>query len=179
MDDTLASIITTAKMMHELDRKIQAYKDAEKLLQARRNELAFKDLPALYAKAGNLTEVMIELDDGRKINVVLKPRVHAKLSAADKEAVFDWMKDNDYEHHISNDVIVPFTKGQEEELKEFEKFLSTAPKEVNYAIDKSVHSSTYTAFCKRIVDEGYMIDDDTFGIFRQEEVELVPVKQKS
>lgn len=177
MSDALEQITTLGKLLHDYKRKIKAHEDAILILNAAVNKLKFKELPSLFEKLGNLTELKVELDGGVEVMVSLDRTIHAGLSKGNKTVVFDWMNKNGYAHHISTDVNVPFTKGQEEELKQFVDYLDAAEKTVDYSVDNAVHSSTYSAFVKGIIAEGYHIDDEEFGVYRQEAVDIHPVKE--
>jgi hypothetical protein len=172
MSDTLQEIILNAKLMYDINKKIQANNDANTLLQAQYRKIAQKELPRLFEQAGNLEDFTVEMDDGAKVLLVLSPNIHARLSEGSKDEVFAWMTENGYAHHIGNDVTVPFTKGQEQELEQFVDYLDNSPIPVQYGVERAVHSSTYTSFCKELVKDGWVIDDKVFGIHRAEEVTL-------
>lgn len=175
MSDAIEQITLGVKLMREYDKKISAYEQNIKLLRAARLKISAKELPALYEKLGGLTELKVELEDGEEYLVSKKMVIHAALSKGHKSEVFGWMRDNEYDHHIQSDVVVPFTKGQEEALAKFVDYLEKAPDHVDYNVDDAVHSSTYTSFVKGIVSEGYHIDDDMFGVHRFEEVEITAI----
>ncbi len=177
MSDALEMITAMGKLMADYDKKIKAHEQAITLLKGARNKLSFKELPKLYEQLGGITEIKIELDSGEEVMVALDRNIHAKMSTADKEHVYSFMTSNGYSHHISTDVGVSFTKGQEEKLKKFVDYLDASEEPVDYSVDSAVHSSTYTAFIKGIVADGYHIDDDKFGVYRQEIVDIHPVKQ--
>lgn len=182
MSDAIEQITLGAKLMHDYDKKIAAHEQCIKLLRAARMKISAKELPELYEKLGGLTELKVEVEDGVELLVSKKMVIHAALSKGHKEEVFVWMRDNEYDHHIQSDVVVPFTKGQEKALAKFVDYLKKAPDHVDYNVDDAVHSSTYTSFVKGIVADGHHIDDEMFGVHRFEEVEIAVIvdgKKKS
>lgn len=148
--------------------------------KARRNKQKYEDLPLLMQQLGGLKEFDMELDDGSVYTVKREEKTHAKLSEGNAAYVFQWMKDNGFEHHISNDIVVPFTKGQQEDLKKLEEYLSgfNDGKGVPHSCVDSIHSSTYTAFCDRLKKSGAAIEDKLFGIHVQNQVTATPSKKR-
>lgn len=169
MDEVKAGV----KLLVQLDHAVAAAEAALTAAKARRNKVKYDDLPTLMLKLGSLAAFDIELDDGQIYHVKREEKVHAKLSEGNAAYVFDWMRKNGYEHHICNDLVVPFTKGQQEELHKLEAYL----KEFNggklqYSCSDSIHSSTYTAFCSRLKKAGAAIEDKLFGIHVQNQVSV-------
>ena len=154
------------QLLVDLDALVDAAEEELKLLKAKRNKQKYDDLPLLMQQLGNLAEFWMELDNGQRVKVKREEKVSAKLSEGNSSYVLQWMKDNGYSHHISSDLVVPFTKGQTEELHKLEEYLKQYNDgKVQYSCEDTIHSSTYTAFCSRLKKEkGVAIDDKLFGI---------------
>lgn len=150
------------------------------MAKERRNRQKYEDLPLTMKKLGSLAEFVMEMDDGSLYTVTREEKVSAKLSEGNGPLVFKWMKEHGYAHHISNDLVVPFTKGQEAELHKLEEYLKKFNDgKVQYSTEDSIHSSTYTAFCTRLKKEkGEAVDDKMFGIHVVNQVSVKPVKSK-
>lgn len=138
-----------------------------KLAKASLNKVKYEDLPTLMQKLGELTELDLKMPNGQVYHIKREEKVHAKLSEGQADKVFAWLKEHNYSHFISNNVVIPFTKGQEAELKKLEQYLDALPEndKVQYKCLESIHPSTYTALCTRLKKQlGEAVDDKVFGI---------------
>jgi len=143
-------------------------------------ELQTKAVPEIMARGGAmLREIAVEVEEGVKVTVILEENhVSARLSEGKRQDVFKWIKENGYEHLISSDVVVPFTKGQEDLKAQFQTFLETCKLPITPGEREEIHSSTYTSLCKKLVDAKAPIDHKIFGIHVQSRVNLVEPKTK-
>lgn len=144
------------------------------------DQLETKDVPEIMKRGGAmLREITVEVEEGVKVTVILdENHVSARLSEGKKEDVFKWMRENGYEHLVSTNVVVPFTKGQAELKAKFQKFLETCKLPITPGEREEIHSSTYTSLCKKLVDANAPIDHNIFGIYVQSRVNLVEPKTK-
>lgn len=176
MDEVKAGV----RLLMSYEEEVKYVEQTLTMAKERRNRQKYEDLPLLMKKLGGLAEFSMELDDGTRVHVTREEKISAKLSEGNGPLVMKWMKENGYAHHISNDLVVPFTKGQEAELHKLEEYLKKFNDgKVQYSTEDSIHSSTYTAFCTRLKKEkGEAIDDKMFGIHVVNQVSVKPVKSK-
>lgn len=176
MDEVKAGV----RLLMSYEEQVKCAEQTLTMAKELRNRQKYEDLPLLMKKLGGLAEFSMELDDGSRVLVTREEKISAKLSEGNGPLVFKWMKDHGYEHHISNDLVVPFTKGQSEELHKLEEYLQKYNGgKVQYSTDDTIHSSTYTAFCTRLKKEkGEAVDDKMFGIHVVNQVSVKPVKSK-
>jgi len=156
------------------------------LKEAKAAELQLREkiVPEVMLRGGAACkEITIEVEPGTSFRVVLvEDHVSAKMSEGRKDIIFKWFKENGYENLIGSNIVIPFTKGQEQELASFMAHMEKYEKkeEISIANVESIHSSTYTSICKKLVaakklDEQQQKD---FGIHVKTGVELVAPKSK-
>lgn len=174
MDEVRAGVILQRQLESAVDEA------AAKLLEAKKrlNQVKFHDMPALMRKLGKLAKFDMELPDGKIVEVKREEKLAAKLSEGNRTYVVDWMKANGYAHHISSDVTIPFTTGQEKELALLVKHLEAFPGHVQFNTEESIHSSTYTSFCNRVKDKLLPEQHPLFGIHIVDQVEIKDKKTK-
>lgn len=180
VDNILTELQVAVQLLYRAQTRVE--KLDERLKEAKRvdDEYRTKIVPEIMARGGAmLREITIELEDGTKRTVILdENHVSARLSDGKRDEVFKYMKENGEDHLASNNVVVPFTKGQENELAAFMEFLKTCKLPITPAQKQDIHPSTYTALCKKLVDAKAPIDHKVFGIHVQSRVTLVEPKTK-
>ncbi len=180
-DDNILKELEAAVIMLWRAQQRTAALDAKVAEAAKIEEhLRTKELPDIMKRGGGmLREITVEVEPGHKVTVILdENHVSAKLSEGKKDAVFKYLREAGYEHLVSSNVVVPFTKGQEELREQFKDFLATCELPITPGEQEEIHSSTYTALCKKLVDANAPIDHKIFGIHVQSRVKLVEPKTK-
>jgi len=163
--DALASVDTgTGKALSSLVRELRSVEkeieDAEahlKYLKQQKHKLSVENIPALMDEMG------VERLDVDGLTVSRKMIVHASIPADRKDEAFAWLRDNNLDDIIKNDVTCSFGKGQDNSAKNVISILEEAgfdPKTKTH-----VHPSTLKAFVKERVTDGKPIDLDMFGAF--------------
>lgn len=179
-ENILAELTAAVKLLYRA--QIRTEKLEQRLSEAKKNEdeLRTKTVPEIMARGGAmLREITVEVEEGVKLTVILdENHVSARLSEGKKDEVFRWMRENGYEHLVSSNVVVPFSKGQEQLKAQFTEFLATCDLPITPGEREEIHSSTYTALCKKLVDAHAPIDHKIFGIHVQSRVNLVEPKTK-
>ena len=163
--DALANIDTgTGKQLSQLVRNLRAVEqqieDAEnhlKLLKKDKHRLSIETIPALMDEMG------MERVDVDGLTVERKMMVHASIPQDRKAEAFAWLRENNLDDIIKNDVTCSFGKGQDNSAKNVVGILEEAGFEPN--IETHVHPSTLKAFVKERVTDGKPIDLDMFGAF--------------
>jgi hypothetical protein len=104
----------TGKNLSELVRALkrieQQIEDAElhtKSLKAEKHKLSVELIPALMDEMG------VERLDVDGVTVSRKMMVHASIPVARREEVYAWLRDNNLDDIIKNDVVVSFGKGED------------------------------------------------------------------
>jgi hypothetical protein len=89
--------------------------------------------------------------------------VHASIPQDRKEDAFAWLRDNNLDDIIKNDVTCSFGKGEDNVAGDVVGMLNE--RGFNPKTKTHVHPSTLKAFVKERVTEGKPIDLDMFGAF--------------
>tara|TARA_R100001015_G_C4515495_1_gene85956 strand:- start:54 stop:635 length:582 start_codon:yes stop_codon:yes gene_type:complete len=153
------------KSVAAISRKIQSQEEKlerlnEEYKQAKRDLLALTDqeLPALMQEIG-LSKV--ELSDGSKVSV--KPIYSGNITAANQEAAFGWLRENNFGDIIKNEVKAAFGAGEDEAAASFIK--AAAEIGVETTEKQGVHHSTLRAWIKERVESGDDFPTELFGAF--------------
>tara|TARA_R110002153_G_scaffold266608_1_gene430074 strand:- start:1548 stop:2144 length:597 start_codon:yes stop_codon:yes gene_type:complete len=155
---------TTGKQLSDLVialRNVEAQiEDAEvdlKLLKAEKHKLSIENIPALMDEMG------LERIDVDGLTVERKMMVHASIPQDRKEEAFAWLRENNLDDIIKNDVTCSFGKGEDNVAGDVVGLLYE--KGFNPKTKTHIHPSTLKAFIKERVTDGKPIDLDVFGAF--------------
>lgn len=174
-ENILQELEAMTHLFREQEAEVAAKEEELKEAVAKRNKTRFTDFPELMKRAGNLTEWKIELPNGKEAVVTRKKEPGGALSKGNREFVLKFMMDNGYAHLISSDIVMSFTAGQKEEYDAAIAKLQSA--DMNFAEERTVQSSRYSAWCARMVDSS-KITPDQFGLFGIHVVEQVKLDVK-
>jgi hypothetical protein len=163
--DALAKVDSgTGKQLSDLVRALrnveQQIEDAEnhlKALKQEKHKLSVENIPALMDEMG------VERLDVDGLTVERKMMVHASIPQDRKDEAFAWLRENNLDDIIKNDVTCSFGKGQDNLAGDVVGILQDRgfdPKTKTH-----VHPSTLKAFVKERVTDGKPIDLDMFGAF--------------
>ena len=163
--EALASVDTgTGKALSSLVRALrnveQQIEEAEnhlKVLKQDKHKLSVENIPALMDEMG------VERIDVDGVTVTRKMIVHASIPADRKEEAFAWLRDNNLDDIIKNDVTCSFGKGEDNIAGDVVGILQE--RGFDPQTKTHVHPSTLKAFVKERVTEGKPIDLDMFGAF--------------
>lgn len=161
----LSSIDTgTGKQLSQLVRTLrnveQQIDDAEnhlKSLKAEKHRLSVEQIPQLMDEMG------VERLDVDGAVVERKMIVSASIPAAKKEDAFSWLRENNLDDIIKNDVTLSFGKGEDNVAGDVVGLLQE--RGFDPQTKTHVHPSTLRAFVKERVESGKPIDLDLFGAF--------------
>jgi hypothetical protein len=163
--DALGNVDTaTGKNLSDLVRALkrveQQIEDAEthmKSLKAEKHKLSVELIPGLMDEMG------VERLDVDGVTVSRKMMVHASIPVDRREDAYAWLRENNLDDIIKNDVVVSFGKGQDNEAGHVVGLL----REQGFDPDTKthIHASTLKAFVKERVENGKPIDLDMFGAF--------------
>ncbi len=163
--DALASVDEgTGKQLSQLVRQLrsveQQIEETEKhlkSLKAEKQKLSIEGIPNLMDEMG------VERLDVDGVSVERKLIVQASIPVGNREEAFEWLRDNQLDDIIKNDVTCSFGKGEDNMAGDVVGILQERgfdPKTKTY-----VHRSTLRACVKERVTDGKPIDLDMFGAF--------------
>lgn len=165
----------TGKNLSDLVRKLRSVEtdiadteDHLKKLKSEKHKLSVENIPALMDEMG------VERIDVEGVTVVRKLMIHASIPAARKDEAFSWLRENQLDDIIKNDVTISFGKGQDNVAGDLVGQLERDG--FNTSQKTFVHPSTLKAFVKERFENGKPIDLDMFGAFVANAAEI---KRKS
>jgi len=97
------------------------------------------------------------------VSVERKLIVQASIPVGNREEAFEWLRDNQLDDIIKNDIICSFGKGQDNLAGDVVGILQD--KGFPVTTKTYVHTSTLKAFVKERFENGKPIDLDMFGAF--------------
>jgi len=163
--EALASVDTgTGKQLSSLvralrnvEQQIEAAENHLKVLKQDKHKLSVENIPALMDEMG------VERIDVDGVTVTRKMIVHASIPADRKEEAFAWLRENNLDDIIKNDVTCSFGKGEDNIAGDVVGILQE--RGFDPQTKTHVHPSTLKAFVKERVTDGKPIDLDMFGAF--------------
>lgn len=152
----LQSVASTAKAIRDKESLIDELE--QKLAEEKKSLLKLTDeeLPAMFLELGLNS---LTLDDGSQVEV--KQTYGASIRVDNRDAAYDWLRDNGYDDIIKNTVACSFGRGEDELAQQFSEF---AVKQGFDAQTKTeVHPQTLRAFIKERVESGDEFPMELFG----------------
>lgn len=121
-------------------------------------KLTDEDLPGLLHEMGL---AKFSLEDGSEVSV--KPTYGASIKVDNRDAAFQWLRDNGYDDIIKNSVICSFGRGEDEMATQFSRMAA----EQGYVPENKteVHPQTLKAWVKERVETGEEFPMELFGAY--------------
>ena len=135
--------------------------DLEDLLKSKKEELrrqSEEELPSMMAELGINS---FELDDGSKVTV--RDLYGGYISKPNRDAAYEWLRENNYDDIIKNIIAVQFGRGEDQKADHYLKILEghgLLPEQ-----NTSIHPSTLKAWVKERMENGDQFPMDLFGAF--------------
>ena len=163
--DALAKVGTSearnlSDMVRELrsvDKAIEQHESDLKTLKQERQKLTIELIP------GVMDEMGVDRIDVDGVTVMRKLIVSASIPEARKEEAFNWLREQQLDDIIKNDVTVSFGRGEDNAAKNAVGIL----REQGFDPETKthIHAMTLKAFVKERVEDGKPIDLDMFGAY--------------
>jgi len=145
------------RALRNVEKQIEDAENHLKALKQEKHKLSVENIPALMDEMG------VERLDVDGLTVERKMMVHASIPQDRKDEAFAWLRENNLDDIIKNDITCSFGKGEDNMAGDVVGMLQERgfdPKTKTH-----VHPSTLKAFVKERVTEGKPIDLDMFGAF--------------
>jgi hypothetical protein len=150
-----------AEVAREIRDKEAEIDNLEKTLKARKEDLrkqSEEELPSMMAEIGVNS---FELDDGSRVTV--KDLYGGHISAANRDAAYQWLRENNFDDIIKNTLSIVFGRGEDQEADRYMKILE------GYGLlpeqNTGVHPSTLKAWIKERMEAGDEFPMDLFGAY--------------
>lgn len=152
---TLRDLVDAGEAQVGLEKLIDKIEKDLKHNQELLRKLSVETIPSMMVEVGVNS---ITLTDGSKIEVVDK---WWGALPDDSYAAFTWLRENNMDGIIKNQVIVDFGKGEDEQMLKIQEILQEAG--VVPITKSTIHHMTLKAFVKEQVAKGATINLDDFG----------------
>jgi len=156
--------VGTGKQLSQLVRTLRGVEDqiadAEthlKSLKQEKHKLSVENIPALMDEMG------VERLDVDGLTVERRMVVSASIPVDRRDEAYTWLRENNLDDIIKNDVILSFGKGQDNLAGDVVGLLKD--RGFDPSTKTHVHPSTLKAFVKERITDGKPIDLDMFGAF--------------
>ena len=151
---TLSSLV---KDLDQLTIDINKKEEELKSLKLQKHLMSTEQIPAMMDEMG------VQRLDVENLSVSLKPLINASIPPTRREEAYQWLRENDLDDIIKNDVIMSFGKGEDnmagDIMYELEQRGMHPEKKTH------IHSMTLKAFIRERVEKGLPIDLDLFGAY--------------
>jgi len=154
---TTRQLSSLVRNMRAVEADIESTEEALKALKQERQRLSLDLIPQLMGEMG------VERLDVDGVSVSLRSIVSASIPETRREEAFSWLRDNNLDDIIKNDITVSFGKGQDNMAQDAVAVLEG--RGFSPSVKTHVHPSTLKAFVRERTEHGKPIDLDLFGAF--------------
>ncbi len=151
---TLSSLV---KDLDQLTIDINEKEEELKSLKLQKHLMSTEQIPTMMDEMG------VQRLDVENLSVSLKPLINASIPPTRRDEAYQWLRENDLDDIIKNDVIMSFGKGEDnmagDIMYELEQRGMHPEKKTH------IHSMTLKAFIRERVEKGLPIDLELFGAF--------------
>ena len=151
---TLSSLV---KDLDQLTMDINEKEEELKSLKLQKHLMSTEQIPAMMDEMG------VQRLDVENLSVSLKPLINASIPPTRREEAYQWLRENDLDDIIKNDVILSFGKGEDNIAGDI--MYDLEQRGMHPEKKTHIHSMTLKAFIKERVEKGLPIDLDLFGAF--------------
>lgn len=152
------------RQLRSLEQQIADAEDHIKALKQQKHSLSTEIIPSMMDSMG------VERVDVDGVSVVRKNVVHASIPANRKDEVFQWLRENNLDDIIKNDVTCSFGRGQDNAAGHV---LGQLREQGHDPVQKThIHPMTLKGFVRERIENGQDIDLDMFGAYIMNTAEI-------
>ena len=151
---TLSSLV---KDLDQLTIDINEKEEELKSLKLQKHKMSTEQIPAMMDEMG------VQRLDVENLSVSLKPLINASIPPTRREEAYQWLRENDLDDIIKNDVILSFGKGEDNIAGDI--MYDLEQRGMHPEKKTHIHSMTLRAFIRERVEKGLPIDLDLFGAY--------------
>jgi hypothetical protein len=151
---TLSSLV---KDLDQLTIDINEKEEELKSLKLQKHLMSTEQIPAMMDEMG------VQRLDVENLSVSLKPLINASIPPTRREEAYQWLRENDLDDIIKNDVILSFGKGEDNIAGDI--MYDLEQRGMHPEKKTHIHSMTLKAFIRERVEKGLPIDLDLFGAY--------------
>lgn len=155
--DTAKTLSGLVRSLRNVEKEIEDTEQHLKSLKAEKHRLSVERIPMLMDEMG------VERLDVDGVTVSRKMMVHASIPNDRKDEAISWLRENNLDDIIKNDVVLSFGKGEDNVAGDVIGMLQE--RGFDPGTKTYVHPMTLKAFVKERIESNKPIDLDMFGAF--------------
>ena len=155
--NTMKSLSAVVKDLDQLTQEINQKEEELKALKLQKHKVSTEQIPAMMDEMG------VQRLDVENLSVSLKPLINASIPPTRREEAYQWLRENDLDDIIKNDVILSFGKGEDNMAGDI--MYDLEQRGLHPEKKTHIHSMTLRAFIRERVEKGLPIDLDLFGAY--------------
>jgi len=158
--DNIQSLADQVENLEEVLRTIENQEDHLKKLKKKQEHLSGEVIPTMMAEMG-LSH--LKLMDGSSVDV--KPHYSASITIANKEAAFNWLRNNGLGDIIKNEILVSFGRNEDNKAADY----AALAQERGYQPTQKlkVEPMTLKALVRERIEAGKDMPTEIFGVFTE------------
>ena len=154
----ITSLADQVKRLRDLEDQVKADEQALKNKQREVERISGEIIPTLLSEMGLSS---IKLADGSAVDV--KPYYAASISIKNREAAYNWLRENGLGDIIKNEVSVSFGKNEDNKAAHYANLAKSQGFEPTQKL--KVEPMTLKALVRERIEKGLDMPMDTFNVF--------------
>jgi hypothetical protein len=156
----LMAVSQLAKEMTSLDKDIKELEAKLRAKQDRYQQISASELPDLMSEIG-MRE--FRLNTGEKLKII--PVLKVSVPKERMDTAEEWLDENGHSGLVKTKVEVPLPRSLDEEtIQQIKEAISALG--LDFKLDKSIHHMTLNKWGREMDEEGMVIPEDIFNVFR-------------
>ena len=158
--DNIQSLADQVENLEEMVRTIENHEEHLKNLKKKRDHISGEVIPTMMAEMG-LAE--LKLHDGSHLKVSTSYR--ATITEANKEAAFNWLRENGLGDIIKNEISVSFGRNEDNKAADYAELAKGQGLQPTQKM--KVEPMTLKALVRERIEAGKEMPTEIFGIFSE------------
>ena len=154
----LTSLADQVKKLRNLEDQLKAEEEALKNKQREAQRISGEVIPTLLSEMGLSS---LKLADGSAVEV--KPYYAANISLKNREAAYNWLRENGLGDIIKNDVTVSFGRNEDNKAAEYANLAKSQGYQPTQKL--KVEPMTLKALVRERIEKGVEMPMDIFNVF--------------
>jgi hypothetical protein len=156
--DNIQSLADQVENLEEVLRTIENQEDHLKKLKKKQEHLSGEVIPTMMAEMG-LSH--LKLMDGSSVDV--KPHYSASITIANKEAAFNWLRNNGLGDIIKNEILVSFGRNEDNKAADYAALAQERGFQPTQKL--KVEPMTLKALVRERIEAGKDMPTELFNVF--------------
>ena len=158
--DNIQSLADQVERLETFATTIEAAEENLKLLKKKRDHISGEVIPTMMTEMG-LSE--LKLSDGSHLKVSTSYKAH--ITEANKEAAFNWLRENNLGDIIKNEISVSFGSNEDTRAADYADLAKSQGLEPTRKM--KVESMTLKALVRERIEAGKEMPADIFGVYTE------------